>query len=389
MKNITGPPVVGQDFFGREKELTYVWKKIKDGNNIILPSPRRVGKTSFALKQIEFAKAEGWDTIVLNLEKVATEQDFLFAFADELKKLSWWSTLKDKGTAFLDAIKALKPTFGYADASITLEWEKSKENIYKLLSELIDHQKPTLIFFDELTILLTAIVNSNKELGVLQATNFLHWMRDIRIHATSRVRWIFCSSVGIENFTYRHKISDTLNDTHEYELKSYSKEESIKMLMKLAQSNNVKVDEQIAATLVEQLDFCLPFFLQISFEKIDELTSIENEPMDTTIVEKAFSALTNENHFNTWIERITSQYDANAPYALTLLKQLCQVKEGVNRENIIDALEASKPNQENTEEIVSELLYMLKNDGYLMEESRRYRFRSPLLREFWFNRFVK
>ena len=32
---------------------------------------------------------------------------------------------------------------------------------------------------------------------------------------------------------------------------------------------------------------------------------------------------------------------------------------------------------------------MLQNDGYLMEERDLYHFRSPLLRDFWFNRFVK
>jgi uncharacterized protein len=32
---------------------------------------------------------------------------------------------------------------------------------------------------------------------------------------------------------------------------------------------------------------------------------------------------------------------------------------------------------------------MLTNDGYLIEEDGLYQFRSPLLRDFWFNRFVK
>ena len=32
---------------------------------------------------------------------------------------------------------------------------------------------------------------------------------------------------------------------------------------------------------------------------------------------------------------------------------------------------------------------MLKNDGYIIEEELKYTFRSPLLRDFWYNRFSK
>ena len=35
------------------------------------------------------------------------------------------------------------------------------------------------------------------------------------------------------------------------------------------------------------------------------------------------------------------------------------------------------------------VLRMLLNDGYLLEKNGKYTFRSPLLRDFWFDRFVK
>jgi uncharacterized protein len=34
------------------------------------------------------------------------------------------------------------------------------------------------------------------------------------------------------------------------------------------------------------------------------------------------------------------------------------------------------------------LLDVLQNDGYLVEENKRWRFRSPLLREYWFRRIA-
>ena len=55
MKNKAGPPVEGDDFFGREKELAYAWRKLQSGNSLLLAAPRRVGKTSFAKKLLSLA----------------------------------------------------------------------------------------------------------------------------------------------------------------------------------------------------------------------------------------------------------------------------------------------------------------------------------------------
>lgn len=35
-----GPPVTGNDFFGREDELGYAWLLLQNGNNLMLPSPK-------------------------------------------------------------------------------------------------------------------------------------------------------------------------------------------------------------------------------------------------------------------------------------------------------------------------------------------------------------
>lgn len=52
MKNITGSPVEGDNFFGRTKELEFAWEQLQNGNSLILAAPRRVGKSSFAKKLI-------------------------------------------------------------------------------------------------------------------------------------------------------------------------------------------------------------------------------------------------------------------------------------------------------------------------------------------------
>lgn len=389
MKNIIGTPVLGGDFFGREEEIKYVWGMVKNGNNYIFPSPRRVGKTSFAFKLVGLAKEEGWNTIDINLEESATNEiDFLETFIKKLQGLSFWEKVKAKGSALLEFISQLRPSIGIGNIEAKLEWESRRESVYTQISDLLPHEEPTLIFFDELTVLLTKVLKSGSD-GKRNVTNFLHWLRALRQKKNSKIRWIFCSSVGIENFAHLHGISDSINDVPDFFLKSYTKEKSKKMLVQLGHDNDLELDNNIQDAIVKKIEYCLPFFLQIIFEKIKYLKEIEQVPLNEKIVEKAYTLLIEEKHFNTWVERINEQYNNNAVFAFAILKHLCQDKKGVKRESMVNTIAAAGIPPEKTDEIISLLIYMLKNDGYIIEEGGLYHFLSPLLRDFWFNRHVK
>jgi len=352
----------------------------------VLPSPRRVGKTSFALKMIEKAKAAEWQTVVINLEE-HNELEFIQDFANQLINQSNFEKVKQTGGKILKQIKLLKPKFALEGFEVSLEWRNEKIDLYTKLNDLLDHDKPTLIFLDELTVLLSMLVK--QENGIEKVTEFLHWMRAIRTKPASKIRWLYCSSIGIENFTHTYNLSESLNDAPGYYLKSFDSFTSKKMLEKLSAHNSVKFKEAIIEEIIEKLDYCLPFFLQIMYEKISYLVRVENKEQDADIVTEAYNLITGEKHFNTWIERLEKQYGDFSAYSFILLKHICQEKEGSKRLNLQNQLTAKIDDPEKVEAVLSRLLYMLKNDGYLVEEDGLYKFRSPLLRDFWFKRFVQ
>ena len=69
--------------------------------------------------------------------------------------------------------------------------------------------------------------------------------------------------------------------------------------------------------------------------------------------------------------------------------QLCVLPNGRSREDLLANLSVKKSDIEKTENNLSGLLMMLINDGYLEEHNGKYLFRSPLLRDFWYGRFIK
>lgn len=388
MKNKVGPPVEGNDFFGREKEFNYVWKLLQDENNLIFPSPRRVGKTSFALKHIAYAKANQWHTISVNMEKVTSETKFIELLIEQLKTLSNWEKIKDKGEKIIEGLKSLKPKLNLGSVELQLEWKEKKEDLYKEVFSLFNHNEKTLIFIDELTVLLHNIITKDETAGKQNATDFLELLRSIRQVPKSKIRWIFCSSVGIENFMLKHQLSFTMNDTMDYKLKSFTVEESHQMLTLLAKSNNLSLSDELITAIIAKLDYCQPYFLQIIFEKIKSLHSVEDIPIDQAIIPLAYESILTGKHFNTWIERLEEQYQNDQDMAFKILKHICQERKS-KREQLLNALSGNTNESWENEKKLSDLLYMLSNDGYLTEESGFYQFQSPLLRDFWFKRFVK
>jgi len=125
-----------------------------------------------------------------------------------------------------------------------------------------------------------------------------------------------------------------------------------------------------------------------SFSKKMIVRAKDNGSIDT--VEKAYSKLVNSTYFNTWEERL-SYYPEEETDTRLILNELSKSKNGISR-NGLQVLIYNKTNdEEKSETILTQLLFKLKNDGYIMfdEKGKKYLFRSPLLRDFWYNRFIK
>ncbi len=388
MKNKVGPPVVGEDFYGRKEEIEYLWDSFENENNIILSSPRRVGKTSLALKLVEKAIENGWDVISINMEEVATESKFIIEFIEQLKKQSIWEKIKDQGNLILRTIKSIKPKLKYEDLEVEVEWKERKKDIYKNLQNLLNHKVKTLIYIDELTVMLNSILKNGGDDGRNNVMDFLDFMRSIRQVENSKIRWIFCSSVGIQNFTVEHRLSFTTNDLLEYKLKPFSKNDSIKMLALLSESNKINLNTDLIELIITKTDYLQPYFLQAFFEKIKYFHKVDGLPIDQNILDPAYASLITGDHFNTWIGRIEEQYGDNAAHTFTILKHICQERKS-KRLNLLNTLISFGIEQLDAENRLSKILYMLLNDGYIIEDERLYQFRSPLLRDFWFNRYLK
>ncbi len=338
-----------------------------------------------AKRLIEEKQNQGWKCVYIDLEETTTEDGFLRLVVEAFKKNGIWKQLTEgmsKGLAsVLDRIE--KVSFGGIDFDIRIREEQ--EDLYKNLKELIKHDEDTLIVVDELTLFL-GILNK-RENGAEKVAFILNWLRSLRQVSKTKVRWLFCGSVGLRNFTSAMNLGYTINDLTEFGLDELTREEAIGLLTGLCKSEDMEMSENLVYYTLDKLHWNIPYFIQLIFSKLVEMYdgAISKESIDA-----AYNRLCSENFLNTWSERLSEYREYEAP-ARQILKSLSTQPAGMERNAMLDILMTGQgaAKIEEVDYTLSKVLEMLENDGYILKKDSIRAFRSPLLRDYWFNKFVQ
>ena len=386
ISNKIGPPVEGEDFFGREKEIRKANKLLDSNHSLLLSAPRRIGKSSLAKRLIGEKQQQGWKCVYIDLEETTTEEGFLRLVIESFKKNGIWKQLTEgmsKGVAtLLDRIE--KVTIGGV-VDFDIGKREEQEDLYKNLKELIKHDEDTFIVVDELTLFL-GILNKSEN-GAEKVAFILNWLRSLRQVSRTNVRWLFCGSVGLRNFTSAMNLGYTINDLMEFGLGELSREEAEGLLSGLCKSEDMEMGEELINYTLDKLHWNIPYFIQVIFSKLAE--EYEDEVTKESI-DIAYNKLCSENYLSTWSERLSEYREFEVP-ARQILKSLSTQPAGMERDAMLNILmtgqDASKV--EEIDYLLSKVLEMLENDGYILKMDSIRAFRSPLLRDYWFNKFVQ
>ena len=385
LSNKIGPPVEGDDFFGREKEIRQANRLLDRNHSLLLSAPRRIGKSSLAKRLIEEKKAQGWKCVYIDLEETTTEEGFLRLVIEAFKNNGIWKQFAEgmsKGLAsVLDRIE--KVSVGPIDFNIGKKEEQ--EDLYKNLKELIKHEEDTFIVVDELTLFLGILNKSDN--GAEKVAFILNWLRSLRQVSKTQVRWLFCGSVGLRNFTSAMNLGYTINDLTEFSLDELTREEAIGLLRGLCRSEDINKSEECLNYTLDKLQWNIPYFIQVIFSKLaeDYGGKITQENIDV-----AYDKLCSENYLSTWSERLAEYREYEVP-ARQILKSLSTQSSGMERDSMLDILMTDQDvsMREQIDYTLSKVLEMLENDGYIIKKNTTRAFRSPLLRDYWFSKFVQ
>lgn len=385
ISNKVGPPVTGDDFYGRIKELAQAHAYLDTNHSLVLSAPRRIGKSSFAKRLIEDKKSEGWNSVYIDLEGVQYQDDFLRILINKFNSSKIWSQAAEAAGGIVKRL--IESVKGIGPVKLDFSRSETPQNLYASLSEAIDHTKDTIVVIDELPLFLNIIDKgdtSHKEAGFL-----LNWFRSLRQVEDTKIRWIFCGSVGLHNFTSMRNLTMTINDMVALDFDALSQDEAEGLVSALADSLNLPITDKTVKYILDKIEWYVPYFIQLLFTTIKDYPEVK-KGITESMVDTAFDSLSHTENLYTWYERL-AEYNGYKEGAELLLNALCRADNGLSREELLD-MYAQFTNESvttaNTD--FSKTLNMLEHDGYILRTNGGIRrFHSPLLKNWWYSKFVE
>lgn len=389
IKNKIGTPVTGDDFYGRTLELSRAHRYLDECQSLLLSAPRRIGKTSLAKRLLSDKKEQKWKCIYLDLQGIETKEEFLrrlveaFSEAGVMEKGS--RKVKDFFEAFFKAAEGLD----LGILKIDLKRHDNVEALYNRLSETFDYDKDTLIIIDELPLFLGKLIDEG-ETGGKEVAFMLNWLRSLRHRDDSRIRWVFCGSVGLRNFTNHYHMSQAINDLVDFQLGEFSLQEAEGLVKALASSYNLKMEEEVIDHILRSLQWPIPYFLQLLIDRlISQTQSSGNSVILKEDVDAAIENLSQSDYFYTWDERLAEYRDLEE-LARLILDSLSSTESGLTKESLLKAgiPGSGEPERPEVRRNITKTLEMLEHDGYIIRDAELRKFRSPMLRKWWKYRFI-
>ena len=398
MRNITGSPVEHNDFFDRPRDLERLRRELANRANLLLTAPRRVGKTSLALRLCDLEREQERFAIFMNVEGCHDE----LAFAEKLVDALNESGLHPEALSRLSlAFRRARHAFGgmkMGTAGVDLEMGVVEDPDHSTLGRALEsifrkieaEGKPVLLAIDEMPELLLAL--AKEEHGTERVSRLLHWLRSLRQTYRENVRWIFLGSIGLDSFVDDRNLRKTINDLTSLSLEALTAEEADRFLSRLGEDNGLPLTSEQRKLIAERVGWPLPHHLQIVFHAL--VDSGSRNP-NAESIDAAFTHLLlpgNLSQFDTWRQRLDDQFgQSDATAAKDILRHLCQHPDGRSRAQTLNVLMSTRQSADPAvvEDQLARLILMLQRDGYLLESDGSYAFRSFLLREYWHRREVR
>lgn len=387
--NKIGAPVTGEDFYGRANELLRAHRYLDERQSLLLSAPRRIGKSSLAKRLISDKVADKWKCIYIDLQGIATKEAFLRKLIDAFTGVGLMEKTGKKVRDFMESIFNATDGVEIGSLKIDLSHHGNMESMYNRLSETFDYEHDTLIVIDELPLFLGKLMDKDEK-NRNEVEFLLNWFRSIRQRENSHLRWLFCGSVGLRNFTNHYRMSQTINDLIDFELGELPAEEAEGLIKALAESYSLMMEDDVIAKALELLQWPIPYFIQLL---VDRLISEKQSAGELTVtiedIQRVLDDLSQSDYFMTWDERLDEYRDLEDMARLTL-DNVSAVDEGLSKEQLKTIAMKGKDAVE--EPIISKnlakVLEMLEHDGYIMRNGGYRKFRSPLLRKWWKYKFV-
>jgi hypothetical protein len=354
------------------------------GASVQMFAPRRIGKTWLMNELAKDLRNEGWITIIVDVEGMRTEEEFLRALCRKLEEAGDYAQ-----SAFNHLKQRVKQLLadGWEGNPLHAIGKLDPRQFSEALIAALNAQTPkTLILIDEIALFVAERLAQDPE----SAKAFLYHLRRLR-QAYPRVQWLLTGSVGLDVVARRAGVGGALVDLAIFPLEPFDALAARSYLEHLCATNAVRrpfsLDAEGFASLARELGWLAPFYIKLIADLVEPTGSTLNgrPSASSADIERAFGELLRPEYRTTFApfdEHIHKNFPATEERQLrVILDACCERAEGETMSTFLARLQMGEAAPSTPE--VKNHLTSLETAGYLMLENDRWRFRSGLLRRYW------
>ncbi len=389
MRNIIGQAVSGSDFFDRPLLVNKIRRAVRNGNQVYLSAPRRVGKTSI-MNYLMDNPGEGEQFVYAITQSINSVDDFYKEVARQvmdspafrgISKAS--NTLKKVASALLQRI-SLKASIPFLDIEIDKGQPVNfQADLEKLLEEMDLDGGKLVIMVDEFTETLDNILTVH---GKQEAKRFLQTFRELMHNRklTNKVQFLITGSIGLQPLVQKLAASDLINQLQFIDVPPLTEDEACTLFRQLISSEEIEIDDEIIRFILNKIDWLMPFHVQLLVQEVIDMYDSVGNPIDQSKAEKAFEQVfhhRNKRYFVEYYERLTKRLEAGAENTFVHEVLTRTANENTLEKAVVHDLAVKHFFTEHYKATMESLLY----DGYLHEtpDALSYRFNSTILKIWW------
>lgn len=381
-RSIIGNAARKDQFFPRPKIRKAILDALELNQNILISSPRRVGKTSVILNLVD-APDERFYAVYLNTEGIDNSEKFfqqILTRIFDLDNLDQFGKFTKEAVSFFKSWGERIAAIKIAGAGIDLT-QAEKSSHFDQLKEFLDEaelgDKQIVLLLDEFPVTLENIL---KKEGKDAAAFFLNQNRELRQTPSfqHKIRFVYTGSVGLLNVAKRLDGTDRVNDLMEVKVGPLNAEEAKTFIALLFRFKLKRPpSEEEVQSILEVIGVYFPYYFQLL---VKELADLEDEGRHEDLVNEAFRNLVaNGNiHLQHYKSRLRKIFDAKQQGFVTRLLLRIKTAGGIQRHEILNLAEG-----EGLRDELDDILDTLFHDGYLAEVHGKISFYSIILENWW------
>jgi hypothetical protein len=382
--------VSGDRFWGREGDIQELSRLLRDGANVSITAPRRIGKTSL-MREVALRLSDVFVPIHVDLQSAMTPEDLVAGLSVASRDH------RELHRRVLDIFRAKIGTVEQLEygelamrirTAVSTDWQSNAD---RLLEEFVGNQPPVVVYIDELAILVNRLLHGPDDTitpgGIAKVDQLMSWLRAATIRHTRKIRFVIASSIGLAPILSRARLSATINTFTRFQLAPWDYGTALGALRALANASHIQWGEGAAEAVIERLGVCIPHHVQVFWAHL-QLDARRHNVFRVTVddVERVFRAdlLGSSGHaeLSHYEERLAFSLGARLfDLAIDLLSEAAIA--GPLTIPVAQQLAGDfKPQQ------LREVMDVLLHDGYLQLETDVYTFPSAFLREWWKTRHL-